>query len=345
MTPRQLKDNPKAPSVTIEMVANAAGVSPSTVSRILNGTAKVSKDKKAAVELAISRLRFVPNPAARLLAMGKSMTIGVVAQSIDSPFYGEGLRGIEDSLGTTDFAVLFTSGHFNPKTERRCIDQLMSRRVDGMLFLTSCLSNDELRDLAQEVPVVVTGRKLKADGVYSLDFDHAGGARLATEYLISQGHRRIAFIAGLRGHTDAAQRLRGYRSALEAADIAFDPALVCNGNYREAGGEAAMNTLLDSGLGFTATVAANDQSAYGAYLALYRRGIRIPQDMSVVGFDDLLTSAYTLPPLTSVHQAIYETGQAAAEAIVDLINKKTPVAKVPAPALAVRESTAKPRAI
>ena len=326
------------------MVAGAAGVSPSTVSRILNGTAQVSEAKKVAVENAIARLRFVPNPAARLLANGRSMTIGVVAQSIDSPFYGEGLRGIEDVLGDSKFAVLFTSGHWKAEQERRCVDQLQSRRVDGLIFLTSCLSSEELRKLAAEVPLVVTGRRLKAERLYCLEFDHRGGARLATEHLLGMGHRRIAFISGLSGHADAGQRLRGYRDALEQAGIDFDPRLVESGRYREAGGEAAVYRLLDAGVPFSAIFAANDQSAYGACLALYRRGLRVPHDMSIVGFDDLLASAYSVPPLTSVHQAIYETGRAAAQAIVDLLEGRLPDTAVPEPRLVIRESATSPAA-
>jgi len=340
--PAKRKSSPAASAVTIEMVAGAAGVSPSTVSRILNGTAQVSEAKKIAVEHAIARLRFVPNPAARLLANGRSMTIGVIAQSIDSPFYGEGLRGIEDVLSDSKFAVLFTSGHWKAEQERRCVEQLQSRRVDGLIFLTSCLSSDELRRLSVEVPLVVTGRRLKADRLYCLEFDNRGGARLATEHLLAMGHRRIAFIAGLSGHADAGQRLRGYRDALEGAGIDFDPRLVESGKYREAGGEAAVKQLLDAGVAFTAIFAANDQSAYGACLALYRRGMRVPQDISVVGFDDLLASAYTVPPLTSVHQAIYETGRAAAQAIVDLLESRQPSTTVPLPKLVIRESARPP---
>jgi LacI family transcriptional regulator len=339
MTAPKAKSANKGVTTTIEMVAEAAGVSPSTVSRILNGTAKVSEDKRAAVNRAIERLNFVPNPAARLLAMGRSMTIGVVAQSIDSPFYGEGLRGIEDVLSASEFAVLFTSGHWNPRTEQRCVAQLLSRRVDGMIFLTTSLPAAALREVATEVPVVVTGRRVKGERLVCLEFDNEGGARLATEHLITLGHRRIAFIAGLAGHNDAEQRLRGYRMALEEAGLSFDPQLVKDGEYRESGGEAATYALLDSKRPFSAILAANDQSAYGAMLALFRRGLRIPQDISVVGFDDLLQSAYCVPPLTSVHQAIYETGQAAARAIVDLIGQQKPTLRLPAPSLSVREST------
>jgi len=333
----------KGAGVTIEMVAEAAGVSPSTVSRILNGSARVKEAKKAAVEAAIARLHFVPNPAARLLAMGKSMTIGVIAQSIDSPFYGEGLRGIEDGLTGTDFAVLFTSGHWSADTERHCISQLLSRRVDGIIFLTSCLPGADIAALAADFPVVVTGREVKATSkshrLHCLEFEHAKGARLATEHLIGLGHRRIAFIGGPRDHPDAVQRLRGYKQALAAAGLDFDERLLAGGNYREAGGEAAMAALLDAKARFTAVLAANDQTAYGACLALYRRKLRVPQDISVVGFDDLPGSMFTLPPLTSVHQAIYETGQAAAKAVIDLIEGRQPTLAVPAPALAIREST------
>jgi LacI family transcriptional regulator len=326
-------------AVTLEMVAKEAGVSPSTVSRILNGTARVRDSKVRAVEAAIAKLQFIPNPVARSLAGGKSMSIGVVTQRIDSPFYGEALASIEKGLLRGSYSPLFVSGHWREGDERRCVDHLLSRRVEGIILLTSCLPDQELVNLARSVPLIVTGRRVHGERMYSLDVDSTMGARLATEYLIGQGHRQIAFISGPPNHPDALQRFSGYKAALAANKIPFAAKLVAPGDYLEMGGHTAINALLDSRVEFTAVFAANDQTAHGAMLALHRRGLKVPQDVSLVGFDDLPASAFMIPPLTTVHRSIDEIGEGAAEAMIDLVEGRTPRAKVPSPTLAVREST------
>ncbi|MCP5270408.1 MAG: LacI family DNA-binding transcriptional regulator [Burkholderiaceae bacterium] len=326
-------------TVTLEQVARHAGVSPSTVSRILNGTAVVSDDKKQAVEDAIRTLGFVPNPVARGLAGGRTLSIGVVTQAIDSPFYGAALRGIEDTLGAAGYSPLFVSGHWNADEEARCIDVLRARRVDGLIVLTGRLSDAALRALARQLPVVVTGRSLKAPGLLSLDFDDATGARMATEHLLGLGHRDIAFIGGDPLHPDAREREAGFRAACAAAGVVVDPALMTVGGYQEAGGRQAIEQLLDAGRHFSAVFAANDQMAFGAALALHRRGLRVPQDVSLVGFDDLATASYSIPPLTTVHQPVMDLGRAAATGMLALLAGRKPATGLPPPELVVREST------
>ena len=325
--------------VTLEMVAQAAGVSPSTVSRILNGTAVVSDDKKLAVDEAIARLNFVPNPVARGLAGGRTLSIGVVTQAIDSPFYGGALRGIEDELSRAGYSPLFVSGQWNAAHEARCIETLRARRVDGIIVLTGRLSDAALGVHAQSLPVVVTGRNLKLPGLYTLNFDNFEGGRLATHHLLSLGHRRIAFIAGDTRHPDAKERLRGYRAALEAAGQAFDPKLVMPGQYTEDSGCLAVERLLDSREPFTAIFAANDQMAFGATLALHRRGLRVPHDVSLVGFDDLASAVYNIPPLSTVHHPIYELGQLAATTMLQLLAGEKPTAALSSPRFIARESS------
>ncbi|MCJ7451203.1 MAG: substrate-binding domain-containing protein, partial [Steroidobacteraceae bacterium] len=205
--------------------------------------------------------------------------------------------------------------------------------------MNSCLAARELIQVSQSVPLVVTGRHVAGPRIYSLDVDSMPGARLATEYLLGQGHRRIAFFSGPSDHLDSLQRYAGYKAALAAAGITEVKKLVVAGDYSDAGGYAAMNRLLDSGAKFTAVFAANDQTAYGAMLALHRRGLEVPQDVSIVGFDDLLMSSFTIPPLTTVHRSIKQIGGGAAEALIDLIEGRKPVAKVPTATLAIREST------
>jgi LacI family transcriptional regulator len=324
---------------TLGMVASAAGVSPSTVSRILNGTAVVSPEKRAEVDKAIADLGFIPNPVARGLAGGRTLSVGVITQSIDSPFYGGALSGIEDVLGMAGYSPLFVSGHWDAAEEARCINVLRSRCVDGIIVLTGRLSDQALRACAKTLPVVVTGRNLKAPGLFSLNFDNFEGARLATQHLLDLGHQRIAFITGEPGHPDADERLRGYRTAIESAAIAFDQALVVPGQYHEASGMKAVESLLQCGASFTAIFAANDQMAFGAALALDRHGLHVPVDVSLVGFDDLAAAAFSIPPLSTIHQPSVELGRLAASAMLQLLVGKKPTIVMPAPSLVARSSS------
>lgn len=325
--------------VTLSMVALASGVSPSTVSRILNGTATVSALKRAAVDKAIADLGFVPNPIARGLAGGRTMSIGVVTQSIDSPFYGVALRGIEEVLEEGGYSPLFVSGHWDEAVERRCIEALRSRRVDGLILLNARMDDAALKGLARSLPVVVTGRALQANGLCALDFDNVEGARLATEHLIGLGHREIAHLSGDLVHPDARERLRGYRLALERHGIPYREALVECGAYYEAGGHDAALRLLARGQRFTALFTANDQMAFGAGVALLRAGLRVPQDVSLVGFDDLALAAHMAPPLTTVHQASLDLGRTAAQGLLALLGGTLPSLALSAPRLIVRESS------
>ena len=340
--PTTLRAPAKSP-VTLEMVAKLAGVSPSTVSRILNGTAVVSDAKRQAVVVATETLGFVPNPLARGLAGGRTFSIGVVTQAIDSPFYGAALRGIEDELDPMGYSPLFMSAHWNPTAEARCLEVLRARRVDGIVVLMPRLSDEALQSCAQTLPVVVTGRELQAEQLFSLNFDNFTGAMRATEHLLALGHRRIAFITGDEEHPDAAERHRGYRAALQAAGIAFDPQLVLPGKYHEISGLEAVNHLLSRKCTFTAIFAANDQMAAGAALGLFQNGLRVPEDVSLVGFDDLPTSVYATPPLSTIHQPAYELGRLAAASILQLIAGQPPTAKLPPPELLVRGSSAPAR--
>ena len=325
--------------VTLEMVAQAAGVSPSTVSRILNGTAGVSLDKKRAVDAAIEKLDFRPNPVARGLAGGRTLSIGVVTQTISSPFYGEALRGIEEKLEPAGYIPIFVSGHWHEAGERKALEALLSRRVDGAIVLAGRMPNRVLQRYAKTLPMVVVGRELKGPRLFSLEFDNRAGGLLATQHLIECGHTRIAFIAGDPAHQDALDRQAGYRAALEAAGIVFDPALVMPGDFTEASGLMAVNRLLESRLPFTAIFAANDQSAIGAALGLYRKNVRIPDDVSLVGFDDLAPARFAIPPLTTIRQSVYEMGSQAAAAMLDLLRGAAPEVMLPAPVLVPREST------
>lgn len=326
-------------SATLRTVARAAGVSVSTASRIINGTTRVSPELRRAVEVAIDKFQFRPNAAARGLALGRSRTIGIVTQAIDSPFYGECLRGIEHQLHQHGYLPMSMSGNWQEEEEIRCMHEFVARGVDGIIIFAGRLGDTALREQARRVPIVVTGRLLRGKGLFSLQSDDRRGATLAIEHLLSLGHRRVAFLAGTEGHVDASDRLAGYRDALAAAGLAFDPRLVVHGDWTEEGGVQAVFRLVASRVKFTGLLCVNDQSAYGAGLALYRKGLRVPDDVSVVGFDDLPGSSYRVPPLTSVRQSVRELGERSALAIVQLVNGQRARVSVPPVELVVREST------
>jgi LacI family transcriptional regulator len=326
-------------ATTLEMVAAQAKVSPSSVSRFLNGTATVSEAKRTAIEAAIKQLNFVSNPMASGLAGGKSRCIGVITQVLDSPFYGEGFLGIEEVLMAENYAPIFVSSHWSEEQEMRCISFLEGRRVDGIIILTACLPDNVLVEVANRTPMVVTDRNLNSDRLISLNFDNYSGAKMATEHLIELGHSRIAFIKGTPSHSDAIERFRGYRAALKTRGIPYDAKLVVQGHFTEGGGEQAVRQLCNSGIKFSSIFAANDQMAYGASFALYQHGLKVPDDISLVGFDNLRTSDFTLPPLTTIKHSIYEIGKISAKAMIQLIGKKVPSTVTPAPELIKRSST------
>jgi len=325
--------------VTLEQVAELAGVSPSTVSRILNGTAAVSPAKNEAVQAAIQELGFRPNPVARGLAGGKTLSIGVVTQIISSPFYGEALLGIERELERAGYVPLFVSGNWHEDDERKAIEALLSRRVDGIIVLAGRLSDEKLTQLTTGIPTVVVGRQIEGPQLYSFGFDNRLGARLATQHLIEQGHRRIAFIAGDLIHEDAVERQNGFFDAMAAAGLTVDPDLVVQSDFTAAGGMLAVTRLLERNGSFTALFVSNDEMAMGACLGLHRRNLRVPDDVSLVGFDDVVMSRYTMPPLTTVRQSVYEIGSAAATAMLAMLRGNKPQAQIPGPELIVREST------
>lgn len=339
-TPERGKRGPRPRrAVTLRVIAREAGVSASTVSRIINGTVKVSDELKSAVEAAIAKHDFRPDAAARGLALGRTLTIGVLSQAIDSPFYAEGLRGVERRLLEAGYAALFMSGNWNEVDEERCLREFIDRGVDGIIMFSGRLDDAAVKEFAKRVPVVVTGRSLRAAHTYSLPIDDRHGALLAVRHLIGLGHRRIAFIAGSENHPDALERLAGYQAALREAGIAFDPKRVASGDWHEEGGLQATSRLLESGVDFTAIFCVNDQTAYGAYLALFRKGLNVPKDVSVVGFDDLPASSYSLPPLTCVRQSVRTLGERAAEAVLSLIAGRRPRIESPPVEIVVRDST------
>jgi LacI family transcriptional regulator len=327
-------------AITLGDVAREAGVSPSTVSRILNGTAVVAPSKRAAVEAVIEKLGYQPNVLARGLALGQSMSIGVLMQEISSPYYAEVLIGIEKGLAGTDYHPIVVSGHWRAEAEREALEVLLARRVDAIVIMDGRLEEKHLLRAAQGTPVMVVGRVIAGLEAQCLRVDNVHGAFLGTQHLIDLGHKRIAHISGPKDNLDAQDRLAGFKLALEQAKIKFDASLVVEGDFNERSGLLGVDALLSRSTNFSALVCGNDQMAIGARLALYRRGIRVPDDISLVGFDDIPGSSFTTPPMTTVRQPSQEAGLAAAAAVLDLLAGRVPKLSSPPPLLVIRESTA-----
>ena len=330
---------PTSTNVTIEDVAELSGVSPSTVSRVLSGSARVSAKRAERVRKAVTELGFIPNPIARALADGRTFTVGLVAQYFESPYYALVVRGVEEVLTAEGFGLMVTSGHWNADEEQQCVTSLRARKVDGIIILTGALSDDFLERVSAELPVVITGRCLHAPGLHSLPSNDFDGARFATRHLIELGHRAIGFIGGDATHPDSSERYRGYQSALTEAGLPIDADRVAHGDYLEGGGATAMAQLLDRGVRLSAVFAANDQMAAGAAQVLHARGVDVPAAMSLVGFDDLLSTAHASPPRSTVSLEPIELGRRAAQAMLDLLKTGQSEVQAPPPRLVVREST------
>ncbi len=333
--------------VTIIDIAEKANVSPSTVSRVLRSSTGVAQSKREAVMRVVEELDYRPNIFAQSLASGQSMTIGVMTQNFGSPFYDGILQGILLGLEDSDYWPLFADGRWQPAVEKLALEFLLDRRVDGIIIVGGQISEEALHKVAAETPLIVVARELKSMPDHCLYVDNFRVGYLATKYLLDMGHRHIAHItAPVVYHDfvdDIEKRLAGYQQALQDAGLPVDPRLVVEGNLQQPSGVLAVEMLLARGRPFSAILAANDQMAFGARLALYRRGIRVPEDVSLVGVDDESYAAYMVPPLTTVRQPAVHMGQVAAQAILSLVQGKQPDLPAIPVELTVRESVTRQR--
>ena len=294
------------------------------MSRVLNNPQLVNETKRRAVLKSVDVLGFQPNLLARGLASGQSMTIGIVTQNIGTSFYDDIIRAIIAKLRTTDYAPIFGDGLYDNATQASTINTLCDRQVDGVILLGGNASADDLAKAAERRPVVLVARDLVDwDGV-KLDCDNFDLGYIATEHLIQHGHRRIAHVTGNRTHQDAVRRTEGYIRALNQYGIELDSQLMFEGDFYGESGIAAIEHWLEQGIDFTAVFAANDLTAFGVNLALTRRGLRIPEEVSLIGIDDKIESPLISPPLTSVRQPSHGMGTAAAAAITSLCGGGTP---------------------
>ncbi|WP_155054781.1 LacI family DNA-binding transcriptional regulator [Streptomyces blattellae] len=314
---------------TLEEVAARAGVGRGTVSRVINGSPRVSDATRAAVEAAVAELGYVPNTAARALAANRTDAIALVVPEPETrffaePYFSDMLKGVGAELSDTEMQLLLIFAG-SDRERQRLAQYLAAHRVDGVL-LVSVHADDPLPDLlAQlEIPAVISGPRSAAETLTSVDSDNYGGARSAVEHLLARGRRTIAHITGRQDVYGAQRRVDGYRAALRDSGHEVDERLIEPGDFTEGGGRRAMAALLDRCPHLDAVFAASDVTAAGARQALRDAGRRIPDDVALVGYDDSAIARHMDPPLTSVRQPIEEMGRAMIDLLLTEIADRRP---------------------
>lgn len=332
----------KAQRATINDVARLAGVSISTVSRVLNDTAPVADDTVERVRSAVEMLSFTPHAAARNLAVRKTETVGLLLPEIGSSFFIPTLRGIESAVREAGLDLLIFAGRAQDPRRREARQPLGEHNTDGLLVFSNQMDSRTLAGLHERgFPVVLLHRAAPFDlPIPSVRMDNRTGVRKLMQHLIEvHGYRRIVFLRGPEENEDSFWRETAYRESLEAHGIPFDDALVVKGNFTEQGGEAAVARLIDDGVKFDAIFAGDDEAAAGAMMALRRESLRVPEDVAVAGFDDVPLARHLNPPLTTVRVPIETASYLAARQLVRLVRNDAadPVTVLPVE-LVVRQS-------
>ncbi len=300
--------------VSIKDIAKAAGVSHSTVSRALSDSPLVKAETKARIQQLAQEMGYTPDAIARSLVTQQTRTVGVVVTTIADPFVAEVVQGVEDAAQGNDYSVILASSASEPERELAAVEMLRAKRVDSLIVTSSRVGALYLEHLERlSVPVVLVNNHNRQSGRYtfSVSVDNQHGGHLATEHLIKRGHRRIGYVAGPANHSDDAERMAGYCQALDEAGILFDPTLVVSGNGRLDGGERTLRTLAGLAEPVTAVFCYNDMTAIGLLSAARRAGISVPENLAVVGFDDIPLAAHVYPPLTSIAQPQRDMGRQA----------------------------------
>lgn len=312
---------------TIKDVSKLANVSISTVSRVVNNTAKVDPEKRAAVEKAMKELNYRPNSFAQALVSKKSDCIGLMVGDLGGgPFFVQMISGIEKELQAANKYLMVMSGHHELEREKAAIDFLQHRQCDALILHSVALPDEDLLSLSKaSTPIVIVNRLVPGLEDRCIYLDNYSGAKQATEHLIQLGHKHIAYIATDEDIlAEGTERMEGYKAALQDAGIEFEPSLVTKHFPDEKGGEQAMESLLDRKAHFSAVFCHNDSMVSGAISLLRDRSYRVPRDVSVVGFDDIKYAQFVHPKLTTVRYPIEEMGEKAAQLAISFLAEERP---------------------
>lgn len=326
---------------TIYEVSKLVGVSVATVSRVINGSARVSDKTRQKVLSAMQALDYQPNPIAQSLATNRSDCVGVLVPEIHGPVFGAMLSGIEAELRTAGKFTIFATGHNLEAKEREAIRFLLKRNCDALIMHVEALADAFIHQQAHEgPPLLIMNRVVSGleDRCISLDNEHGG--YIATTMLLEMGHRRIAYVSGPLAWGDASARLDGHRRALKEYGQELDERLVIESNFHEVGGSEAMAELLRRDIPFSAVVCANDEMAAGAMDTLRTHGVKVPGEVSLVGFDNVPLGRYLHPKLSTINYPITEMGRTAAHWVLDNVygHDGTAIHHVFKPSLVMRAS-------
>lgn len=327
-------------SISIKDIAKRARVSPSTVSRALKNHPRISQQRRAMIHRLASEMGYIPSEVARSLVAQRSATIGVTIADFADPFYADMIRGLEDAASAQGYQVLLSSHYKNPQRELEVVRSFHEKRLDGIVIPFSSLADVyQGRDSGFFIPIVMVNRP---NYRMSVSTNRYRGAEMLMEYLISLGHRRIAYVEGLDSEGNA-ERLKAYYSVLQRNNILLDPSLIFPGSETLAGGFRAAQLIHQLQRLPTAIFAFNDLTAIGVMKGLSQLGHCVPKDISVAGYDDLDIAAHYQPALTTVKQPRYQLGKRAFELLLNVIHGKSIIQETLEPELIVRESATLPR--
>jgi DNA-binding LacI/PurR family transcriptional regulator len=332
---------------TIKDVAQRAGVGQGTVSRVLNGSGYVSEDARQRVLDAVQALNYVPNAQARAMMTRRTMTLGVVLPDLTNPYFPSLVRGIQDEARRNGYIAILVETDWQPGNERQAVDTLRRQSVDGAILVDVTLSELLTSTLVSaDIPVTLIGRGVERQDIAQVTVNNYKGAAEALQWIYSRGHRKIGFIAGPENAASARQRLRAYLDcmgweAILTDEIANHPELpIVPADYSFEKGREAAEILLHKHPDLTCIFAVNDLSALGALSYLAAQGIGVPEQVAIVGFDDILMASLVHPPLTTMHQPVYDMGVAGARLLIERVeNPQSEVKRlVFDPVLVVRQS-------
>lgn len=318
------------PLATMKDVARLAGVSTSTVSHVINNNRFVSDSVREKVEQAIKALNYAPSALARSLKLKQTRTIGMLVTTSSNPFYAEVVRGVEDSCYERGYSLILCNTAGDEERMNRSLETLMQKRVDGLLMMcteTHLPSADILSRYPSVPMVMMDWAPFEGRGDIIQENAQLGG-ELATRHLIERGYKHIACITGPLDKSPAQMRLEGFHKAMADAGLPVPANYVVNGDFEFEGGFNAMNALLALATPPEAVFASNDAMAVGVYHALYQAGLRIPQDVAVMGYDDIELARYLTPPLSTVHQPKDALGQLAIDTLIYRLNEDPDASQV-----------------
>ncbi len=308
---------------TIREVAALAGVSPTTVSHVVNNTRFVSAEVRQRVLSAMDELGYRPNALARSLRRGETQTLGLILPDSANPFFAEIGRSIEDAAFELGYNVILCNTEGDLHKENLYVDVLMKKQVDGVIFVVAGDRSDSLVSMIKHgVSVVVVDRDVAGVSLDTVMTDNYQGGYLATQHLLSLGHTCIGCISGPSHLTPSAQRVTGYRQALLDAGLTVAESLILRGDFRPESGRSAAKVLLNHTPRPTAIFACNDMMAIGVLRAARELSLNVPNDVAVVGYDDIELASYTAPPLTTIRQPKAEIGRAAVQLLLERLNQR-----------------------